>query len=195
MDVARRQLCPELISKPRQIMWFHINTEENVTSTEMKGGGNLHVCVSRMEEKREKRLKKESWKSQLGEAMSFPAHQPIRAVRVVTIYSPSAPAAALPVAYCQEVGQKPIFVSVLLWPQRGPYLHAEMGKPLNGGWETRPVLQNPGLSGVTCPGGPSTVSGKREKRCLQQQGLPLGLPISLCLPERDFKGIRDFVCG
>lgn len=176
MDVARRQLWPELISKPQQIMLFHINTEENVTSTEMKGGENLHVCVSRMEKKREKRLKQESWKSQLGEAMSFPAHQPIRAVCVVMIYSPSAPAAALPVAYCQEVGQKPIFVSVLLWPQRGPYPCAEVGKPLNGGWETRPVLQNPGLSGVTCPGVPLQSVAREKKDVSSGRDCPWGCP-------------------
>lgn len=83
--------------------------------------------------------------------MSFPAHQPIRAVRMVMIYSPSTPAAALAAAYCQEVGQKPIFVSILLWQHRGPYPRAKTGKPLNGGCETRPILHGVGLSRVTCP--------------------------------------------
>lgn len=35
-NVVRQQLCPELISKPWKIILFHINTEENVISTEIK---------------------------------------------------------------------------------------------------------------------------------------------------------------
>lgn len=37
-NVARQQLCPELISKPWKIILFPINTEENAISTEIKGG-------------------------------------------------------------------------------------------------------------------------------------------------------------
>lgn len=125
--------------------------------------------------------------------MSFPAHQPIRAVGVVVIYSPSAPAAALAAAYCQEVGQKPIFVSILLWPHRGLYPRVGTGKPLDGGCETSLVPHSAG-QGDLSPA-PSAVGGKREEQCLQQQALPLRLPISLCLLEREFKGIRDSVCG
>ena len=95
--------------------------------------------------------------------MSFPAHQPIHAVHVVMIYSPSTPAAALTAAYCQEVGQKPIFVSILLWPHRGPYPCAEMGKPLNGVCvdQTRPAQRQAEQGDLSQR--PSTVSGKREK--------------------------------
>lgn len=127
-NVARKRLCPELISKPWKIMLFHINTEENVISTEIKEEKIVQVCVSRVVKKREKRLQQESWKSQCGEAMSFPAHQHIRAVCVVMIYSPSAPAAALNAACCQEVGQKPIFVSILLWPRCGPCTSEKKGR-------------------------------------------------------------------
>lgn len=73
--------------------------------------------------------------------MSFPAHQPIRAVCVVVIYSPSALAATPTAAYCKEVGQKPNFVSVFLWSHHSPYPCVKTGEP----------LPSVGLSGVTCP--------------------------------------------
>lgn len=127
-NVARQQQCPELISKPWKIILFRINTEENVISTEIKGGKIVQVCVSRMVKNREKKLQQESWKSQHGEAMWSPAHQHIREISVVMIYSPLAPAATLSAACCQEVGQKPIFVPVFLWPRRGPCTRGKKGR-------------------------------------------------------------------
>lgn len=126
-----------------------------------RGGQFVQICVSRMEKKREKRLKRESWKSQLGGAMSFPAHQPICVTHVVMISSPLAPAAALTAAYHQEVGQKPNFVSILPWPHRGPYPVWEWESVWTVAVSPHPSHTELGWAGWL-PQGPSTAA--REKK-------------------------------
>lgn len=187
-NVARQQLCPELISKPWKIILFHINTEENVISTEIKGE-KLSRSVCQEWWKTEKSLQQESWESQHGETMSFPAHQHIHVICVVKIYSPLAPAATLNAVCRQEVGQKPIFVPVLLWLHHGPCTSEKKGR--SGG--------SPGsvLGWAGCQDRPSSPCAPWQERewSLQPQELPLGVLTSLCLLEKDFKGIRDLVCG
>lgn len=110
-----------------------------------EGGGNIQISVSRMEQS----LKEESWKSQLGARLSLPAHRPRRALCMVMISSPSAPAAALTAAYCQEVGQKPTSL-FLCGHTVVPTPMQSRGKPLNGGCE----ITHARMSRVACPGIP-----------------------------------------
>lgn len=174
-NVARQQLCPELISKPWKIILLNINTEENVISTEIKGGKFVQVCVSRMVKNREKRLQQESWKSQHGEAMSFPAHN--TSVRFVWLWS-------IP------PGSSSHSQGCLLPRSRSetyfcPYTSVATSCSLHQWAEGKVWLAGSVLSRVPWP----------QQWPLRQQGLPLGVPTSLCLLEKDFKGIRDLVCG
>lgn len=113
----------------------------------LRGKNCPGLCVKNGE-KQKKSLQQESWESQHGETMSFPAHQHIHVICVVKIYSPLAPAATLNAVCRQEVGQKPIFVPVLLWLHHGPCTSEKKGRSGGSpgsvlGWDGCPGPQLP----------------------------------------------------
>lgn len=184
-NVVRQQFCPELISKPWKIILFHINTEENAISTEIKGGKlSRSVCQEWWKTER-KGFNRKAGKA----SMERQCHSQLTNTSVwfVWLWSIS-PQLQQPLSMLPRSRSETYFC---------PYSSVATSWSLQQWGEGKVWLLAKGLScaeqGALAPA-PSVLPDKGHSWSLPQQGLPLAVPTSLCLLQKDFKGVRDLFC-